>query len=86
MIVTLCATPYRNSNPCSPLFHVHFQDTYFVSITSLFSILTLTLDPILRTPYARSSLTLPIPCLSLIYPDRGFRNPVLGLLIPLLHS
>ena len=32
-------------DPCS------FQDPHLVSITSLFSILTLTLDPVLRTPY-----------------------------------
>ena len=45
--VTLCATPYQNSNPCSPLTHVHFQDPYLISITFLFSIITLTLDSVL---------------------------------------
>ena len=38
--------------PCSPLTHFRFQDPYFVSITFLFSILTLTLDSIFGTPYA----------------------------------
>ena len=60
--ITLCATPYRNSNPCSPLTHVHFQDPYFVSITFLFSILTSNHDSVFRTSYARPSLTLPVPC------------------------
>ena len=38
--------------PCSPLTHVRFQDPYFISVTFLFSILTLTLDLVFRTPYA----------------------------------
>ena len=60
--VTLHATLYRNSNPCSPLTHVCFQDPYFISITFLFSILTLKLDSIFRTLYTQPCLTLPIPC------------------------
>ena len=84
-----CYTPCNtdwNSNSYSPLTHVHFQDSCFISITFLFSILTLTLDSVLGTPYSHPCPTFPIPCPLPIYPDRGFCNPVLDLLIPLLHS
>ena len=50
--VTLHATLYQNSDPCSPSTNVHFQDPYFVSITFLFSILTSNLDSIFGTLYA----------------------------------
>ena len=56
--VTLHVTLYRN---CSPLTHVCFQDPYFISIASLFSILTLTLDYILGTPYAMPDLPCSMP-------------------------
>ena len=88
--VTLHATLYWNSNLCSPLTHVYFQDPCFISITFLFSILTLTLDSILGTPYAQPCLTFSILCLLPVYPDRGFYNPISDLLIPTmlatLHS
>ena len=84
--VILCATPYRNSDPGSPFTHVHFQDPCFVSVTFLFSILTLTLDSVLGTLYARPCPTLPVPCPLSIYPDQGFCNPLSDLLIPPLCS
>ena len=84
--VTLHATLYPNSNSCSPLTHVRFQDPYFIFIAFLLSILTSTLDSILGAPYAQPCPTFPVPCLFPNYPDRGFHNPILDLLIPLLHS
>ena len=82
--VTLRATLYRNSNPYSPSTHVRFQDPYFVSITFLFSILTLNLDSIFETPYTQPvpPCSMPVP----IYHGQGFCNPVSDLLIPLLCS
>ena len=84
--VTLHATPYWNSDPCSPLTHVHFQDLYLISITFLFSILTSNLDSVFQNSIC---LILPNPPHSMpvpVYPDRGFHNPISDLLIPLLRS
>ena len=62
IVVTLHATLYWNSDPCSLSTHVHFQDPDFISITFLFSILTSNLDSGFGTLYTRPCLTLPIPC------------------------
>ena len=59
---------------------------YVVFITFLFSILTLTLNSVLGTPYAQPCPTFPIPCPLPIYPDQEFHNPSSDLLIPLLCS
>ena len=77
--VTLRVTPHRNSNPCLPLTQVSFQDPYCISI------LTSNLNSIFRTLYTQPRLTLPIPYPP-AYPNWGFSNPVLDLLIPFLHS
>ena len=83
LIVTLHAILYWNTNPCSPLSHFCFQGPCFISVTFLFSIITLTLDSILGTLYARPCLTFPVPCPFPIYPDQRFCNPVSDLLIPI---
>ena len=88
LLVTLCATPYQNSDlyfPSSlflqrPLLHFHY-----------FSILNFNLNPLIRLQNSVCltltvlpiSYPFPIP----IHPDQRFCNPVLDLLIPpSLHS
>ena len=81
--VTLRVTPHWNSDP-------HFPLTRVCSKTlTVYPFYPQNLNSIFRTPYAQPSPTLPNPPCSIpipSYPDRGFRNPISDLLIPLLRS
>ena len=94
-IVTLCATPYQNSDFTSPLSHSHFQDPCSISITFLFLVLTFAPLICFETPYSDpnylslSSPFLPITPIPLtinfITPSWTYSSP-LATLASLHHS